>query len=260
MANLRPSLLPGTLSSISKNIKVRESNLSFFEIGNVFENKTQGEIESFDDFEESEHLMISLTGNAVDQSWYEKGRSVDIYDLKGIIEELLDKLNLAVDIKISEKTGNKKFDICFEGRVNGQILLHGGKISFTTLKTFDIEQEVFVCDIDLSVLKAIKQKPAKFSQLLKYPKVHKDFAVVLDKNIGAGEVEKTILKNCSKLLKNVKLFDIFESGSLGTGKKSLAFQLEFYDKERTLTEKEVESEFWKAIESVKRDFNAELRG
>ena len=62
------------------------------------------------------------------------------------------------------------------------------------------------------------------------------------------------------LLKNVKLFDIFESGSLGEGKKSLAFQLEFYDEERTLTEKEVESEFWKAIESVKKDFNAELRG
>jgi phenylalanyl-tRNA synthetase beta chain len=260
MANLRPSLLPGTLSSISKNIKVRESNLRFFEIGNIFENKTEGEIESFDDFEESEHLMISLTGNAVDQSWYEEGRSVDIYDLKGIIEELLDKLNLSADIKILEKHSNKKFDLHFESRIDGQILLNGGKIDADTLKTYDIEQEVFICDIDLSVLKTIKQKPLKFSHLLKYPKVHKDFAVILDKNIGAGEVEKTILKNCSKLLKNVKLFDIFEAGSLGTGKKSLAFQLEFYDKERTLTEKEVESEFWKAIESVKRDFNAELRG
>ena len=78
-----------------QNIKVRESDLRFFEIGNVFEIKTKGEIKSFDDFEESEHLMISITGNAVEQSWYDKGRPADIFDLKGIVTELIEKLNLS---------------------------------------------------------------------------------------------------------------------------------------------------------------------
>ena len=64
----------------------------------------------------------------------------------------------------------------------------------------------------------------------------------------------------SKLLKNIKLFDIFESDLLGKGKKSLAFQLEYYNLDRTLTEEEVDKVFWKSIEKVKTKLNAQLRG
>jgi len=62
------------------------------------------------------------------------------------------------------------------------------------------------------------------------------------------------------LLKNIKLFDIFESESLGLNKKSLAFELTYFDENKTLTEDEVDKEFWNAIESVKIKLNAELRG
>ena len=61
-------------------------------------------------------------------------------------------------------------------------------------------------------------------------------------------------------MQNIKLFDIFESDSLGEGKKSLTFQLEYFDPSRTLTEEEVDKDFWKAIEKVKTKFNAQLRG
>ena len=84
--------------------------------------------------------------------------------------------------------------------------------------------------------------------------------MLIDKNINYNTVEKIIYENGSKLLKNVKLFDIFESDSLGKDKKSLAFELIYFDESRTLTEDEVEVEFWKAIESVKQKVNAELRG
>ena len=61
-------------------------------------------------------------------------------------------------------------------------------------------------------------------------------------------------------MKNIKLFDIFEGESLGEGKKSLAFQLEYFDYTRTLKEEEVDKDFWSAIETVKKTFNAQLRG
>ena len=96
--------------------------------------------------------------------------------------------------------------------------------------------------------------------MLKYPKVKRDFAVVVDKDNDSETIINVIEKNNSKLLKNVKLFDIFESDSLGKGKKSLAFELEYFDEQRTLTEEEVEKEFWNAIEAVKKEFNASLRG
>ena len=70
----------------------------------------------------------------------------------------------------------------------------------------------------------------------------------------------TIKEACTNLLHNIKLFDIFQSESLGKGKKSLAFQLEFFNSNRTLTEEEVEKDFRNAIKAVEKIFNAQLRG
>ena len=58
----------------------------------------------------------------------------------------------------------------------------------------------------------------------------------------------------------IKLFDIFESDTLGKHKKSLAFQLEYFDETKTLTEEEIDKEFWNTIEKVKTKLKAELRG
>ena len=61
-------------------------------------------------------------------------------------------------------------------------------------------------------------------------------------------------------MKNIKLFDLFESKDLGGNKKSMAFELEFYDESRTLTEEEIEKDFKKLIKLVTKEFNAQLRG
>jgi len=128
------------------------------------------------------------------------------------------------------------------------------------LKDFDIAQDVFVFDFNLDELKKLQKNKPVFKELLKYPQIKKDCAFVIDKNITFSTVEKIIYENSSKLLKNVKLFDIFESESLGEDKKSLAFELIYFDESRTLTEEEVEADFWKAIEGVKNKVKAELRG
>jgi len=119
---------------------------------------------------------------------------------------------------------------------------------------------VFLFDFYLDELKKLQTKKLPFQELLKYPQIKKDCAFVIDKNINFNAVEKIIYENSSKLLKNVKLFDIFESDSLGENKKSLAFELSYFNESRTLTEDEVDIEFWKVIESVKKKLNAELRG
>ena len=133
-------------------------------------------------------------------------------------------------------------------------------IKILSPKDFDISQDVFLFDFYLDELKKLQTKKLPFHELLKYPQIKKDCAFVIDKNINFNTVEKIIYENSSKLLKNVKLFDIFESDSLGKNKKSLAFELSYFNESRTLTEDEVDGEFWKVIESVKKKLNAELRG
>ncbi len=260
MSHLRTSLMPGALQTISNNLKVREQNLSLFEIGHTFENIGKNEVKSFDDISEKEMLLMIMTGKFNEDEWYAKSTDVSIFNLKGTVEELLHKLEVLPSVKIEygkEVKGlkntlvysYKNVDICKIGQVEENLL-----------KEYDIEQDVFAAEINIDELKKIEIKEKVFTQLLKYPKVIRDCAFVLDNKINNFEVEKTIKESSSKLLKNIKLFDIFESDSLGEGKKSLAFQLEYYDSSRTLTEEEVEKDFWNAIETVKRKLNAQLRG
>ena len=100
----------------------------------------------------------------------------------------------------------------------------------------------------------------EFKELLRFPKVIRDAAFVLDEKISSNEVIKSIKEINSNLLHHIKLFDIFRSESLGQGKKSLAFQLEFYNESRTLTEDEVEKEFWQIVKFVEKKLDAKLRG
>ena len=260
MSLLRTSLIPGMLMNISRNIKVKEDNLRFFEIGEVFERKNE-EIKSFDDFNENENLLIAITGNKFTKSWFQENQKYDFFDLVGMLDTLLNKNSLDYKIKDSYyPDGNNLFEYYIVKKFQNSQIGIGGKIKNELLSKFEISQDVFLFELNVNTLKEIKVKSSKYEQLLKYPKVLRDFAFVVDKNITFAEVVKTIKNSSSNLLKNVKLFDIFESDSLGEGKKSLAFQLEYYDFNRTLREEEIDKEFWKTIDNVKQKLKAELRG
>lgn len=260
MSNLRTSLIPGALITVSNNLNVRKPNLSLFEVGHTFKKNSEGDIKSFDDIHEREEVLMLLTGNIKEDEWHSKAEEVSIYHLKGAVEELLNKLNLSTKYKIETKIEVENFVNPIVYKFGETSLVRIGKLNDKVLKPFDIDQAVFLAEIDATGLKSIGERTKKFEPLLKYPKVIRDCAFVLDKKIATAEVEAVIYEGSSNLLKNIKLFDIFESDSLGEGKKSLAFQLEFYDDSRTLKEEEVEKDFWQAIENVKNKLNAELRG
>ena len=155
---------------------------------------------------------------------------------------------------------NEKYSTCFEIKINGKTLGLAGKLDEEIFGFFGILTEVFAVEMNMELLQSVKKKNVRYNELLKYPKIVRDFAFLLDKSINVGEVEKEIKSSSSNLLKNIKLFDIFESDSIGKDKKSLAFELEYFDFNKTLTDEEVDKEFWKAIENVKSKFNAQLRG
>ncbi|MGK9367885.1 phenylalanine--tRNA ligase subunit beta [Melioribacter sp. Ez-97] len=258
MSHLRPSLIPGMLQAISNNIKVNEKNLQLFEIGKVFE-RINDEINSFDDFKESEHLIIGLTGNAIEDEWYEKERKFDFFDLKGFAAAFLNKYLPGVEYEI-KRIDSDKFEYGMEMLIDEAVIVRAGKLNDELLKPFEIEQDVFVAVFDLDNIKSVERGAPEFKELLKFPKVYRDFAFILDREIEAGEVIKVIRNASSNLLHHIKLFDIFQSESLGMNKKSLAFRLEYYDKSRTLKEEEVDKEFRRAIKAVEEKFNAKLRG
>lgn len=260
MSHLRTSLIPGVLQTILRNIHSGVKSISVFEIGHVYEKKSDT-INSFSDFEETEVLLIALSGFTNEVSWYEKERKFDFYDLKGIINSLLTKLSLEEKIEHSySDSGNKIYDFGFSILNSEKQIGIGGKVSKNDLKKYDLEQDVFIFEIKIEELKQIQQKEKKFKELLRFPKVIRDAAFILDEQILFGEIQNFVRKLKLNFLKNVEIFDIFKSEQVGFNKKSLALRFEFFDEAKTLTEDEIEKEFSKIINDIKKQFNAELRG
>lgn len=261
LSHIRPSLIPGMLMTVSNNLKVNEKDLQLFEIGKVFERTNETKIETFDDFNEREQLLLIVGGNLIRTEWFEKDRIADLYEIKGIVESFLDKLypDARID-SIKSNDASLFFETLIDVNINGSIIGRFGKLKKEICALFDVNQDVYAFQTNLEELKEITLPQKSFKELLKFPKIYRDCAFVLDSNIESYQVVKVIKENGSNLLHNVKLFDIFQSESLGTGKKSIAFQLEYYDPAKTLTEEDIETVFAKVIKSVEQKFNAQLRG
>ena len=260
MSHLRTSMVPGFLNAVSNNLKVNEKDLMFFEIGKVFERIHDGEIKDFTDFKEEENLIIGLTGKALRTEWYDKDRDYDFYDLKGYLQAFLEKLFPDVNFEMLYQNGDSINDFNYEIFSQKMLIGSAGRIKKQIADIFDVNQEVLIFIFNIDNLKKVNTSKKAFKELLKFPKVYRDFAFVFDKRVESDRVVEVIKSTGSKLLHQIKLFDIFQSDSLGKGKKSMAFQLEYFDETKTLTEEEVDKEFRKAIKIVEENFNAQLRG
>lgn len=261
MASLRTSLLQGALMAVQKNLNVGEKDMTIFEIGSVFNAKGR-EIKSFDDFSESKKMMMLITGRANSTNWYAKERHFDYYDMKGFVSSLLSKIYLDNVLNDSYYLSeNLIFEYWYARTWGDKEVGRGGLVRKEILRKFDIQQDVFYFEFDLESLSLATPKQKRYTELLKYPKVVRDCAFVLEKTIPGSEIVSAIYASSEKgLLKNVEIFDLFESNSLGDNRKSLAFSLEFYDESRTLKDEEVDRDFNRIVDAIKNKFNAEFRG
>jgi len=261
MEYLRSTLLSGALLTVSKNLRQGVKDIKLFELGNVFNKTNDNEIKSFDDFIENQNLLFILSGKEQDKTWNTDEKQSDFYLLKGLVDSFLSKVSL--DNVLNDNyyaAANEIYAYYLTKNSNGVELGRGGKIKSDVLKQFDINQDVYCFEFDLTKLKTVNTKSRRYLEPLKYPKMVRDFAFVLDKSVKYLDVKEFIKKKSSSLLKEVSVFDVFESDSLGENKKSIAFTLEFYDESRTLTEEEVEKDFNNLISLITKEFNAQLRG
>ncbi|MBK7377444.1 MAG: phenylalanine--tRNA ligase subunit beta [Ignavibacteriales bacterium] len=262
MEFLRTSLLPGALTIVGKNNNLGEKDLAVFEIGDVFNlGEGKNSINSFEDFTESQRLLILLSGRNSLKEWYSDEDFFDIYSLKGVVDSFLVKFSLDNVLNdVYYAIGNEIFDLFIGKTILNNQIGSGGRVRKNILKQFGIAQNVFAFEFDIKQLKLAKADTKKYSEPLKYPKVVRDFAFILDDSITYEQLRKFIQSKSSELLKSVKLFDVFSNKSLGENKKSLAVQLEYYSGERTLTDEEVEKEWSQLINLIQKEFRAQLRG
>jgi len=145
-------------------------------------------------------------------------------------------------------------------RINGSVMIQLGEISNSSLNHFDIKQPVFFADINWNALKIQSEnKTARIEDIPKFPAVNRDLAIIVPRHLKYEEVEKAVQKLKLTNLQDIKLFDIFESEKLGKEKKSMAISFTFLDREKTLTDKEIDSWINKIMTIFEKELNAEIR-
>jgi phenylalanyl-tRNA synthetase beta chain len=153
-----------------------------------------------------------------------------------------------------------KFDDHIIYKLNDEIIAGAGQVTKNVLSRFGIKQPVYFALFNWgAVLKIAGEQKLVINELPKYPSVTRDISMVVPKHLAYGEVEKSVNKLKLAGLQEVKLFDIFESEKLGTGKKSIAVNFTFLDEEKTLTDKEIDGWMSKIMMTLEKELNAEIR-
>jgi len=254
---LRSNLYIGALESVKTNFNFKASSIKLFEVGDTMRySDSKGNLIA--GINEDKRILLTVTGEYDVESVNEKTRSFDIFDLKGELQVLLEKLHID-NFKLNHYNYTELFEYSTEFALNNKIIARIFKHSGKYLKIFDIEKDVYGCEIFVDEL--IKNIPAyrNYKEISKFPPVLRDMSIVVDRNVRVSEVEEQIISSSDKLLKKLRLYDVYRLEGENSGKNSYTFSLEFSSSEKTLTDEEINRLQQKIINDLKKKLNAELR-
>jgi phenylalanyl-tRNA synthetase beta chain len=177
--------------------------------------------------------------------------------LKGVAEAILS--NLGIKGSSFESTSTSELQSALQIEINGEKILQIGRVATPLAAKFDIKQPVFFADFYWDAILNLAGQQVRFKEIPKYPSVERDLAMVVPVSMKYREIRDQIGKLRLDKLRDVKLFDVFESEKLGIGKKSMAINLTFLDEEKTLTDKEIDAWMNKIMTTLEKDLQAEIR-
>ena len=243
---LRQTLLYSGMECIVYNINHKIQSQKLFEFGKHYrynpEQADNGDVTKR--YFEERHLSLFMTGAETAESWKLPSQLVDFYFLKAHVVNILRRLRVNMGRIVAEPAKAKYFaeglDLVFKD--SKKVIVSLGRLAKPTLKRMDCKQDVFYADINWDLLlKSIPAQEVTFAEIAKNPEVRRDLALVIDKNVTFEAIEKIAYETEKKLLKKVGLFDVYEGDRIEAGKKSYAVSFILQDKEKTLSDKQIES-------------------
>ncbi|MGI6250785.1 MAG: phenylalanine--tRNA ligase subunit beta [Anaerolineaceae bacterium] len=252
---MRTSALSTMLELLEWNGGYR-SGLAMFELGIVFL-PVEGQVLP----REAKRLSIGLTGSWEEPAWRkDSDEEMDFFDLKGIVEALLEGLHVP-DV-IFEPAPLPVFHPgrCAKVLSGEKVLGFMGEVHPEVRENYDFPPAaVLAAEFDLDELIQISQTYFENKPISAFPAVYEDIAVIVDETTPASDIQAAILRAGGKLLISSRLFDIFRGERIGAGKKSMAYQLVYQASDRTLTDKDAETIRNRIVRQLARDFSAVLR-
>ena len=253
---LRHTLMINMLENAVNNARYHKTQ-ELFEVGKVY--LGTGELLP----QEPLHLGILLTGSRAQPSWRAAGAAteeLDFYDLKGVIEGLLQALHIeSYDYARGTHSSfhpGRSADLLIKGERIGSF----GEIHPEVALRFKLTDSIVVYgELEVAPLIREQQRLHAITPLPTTPAVLEDIALIVNANIAASAVEAVIRQAGGRLLRDVTLFDVYTGDPIPPGKKSLAYSLTYQDPSRTLTDKNAAKIRKKIIGAARHRLKAELR-
>ena len=251
---LRPSLLPGLLDSLRRNIARQNTDVALFEIGRVF-------LQPDGKFKEERRLGIALTGRRSPSFWAgaERDAKFDIHDLKGALEEFLEQFGVRGVTWLPRDEAGPFFLESAAIQLGKISLGEMGRLSPVLQKRFDLRDAVYLAELNFDQL-LVRRVPSKiFKPLPAFPAIRRDVAMLVPEATSHEAVANVVKQVRPANLEKFEVFDIFRGQNIPAGEKSLAYAFTYRNPERTLTDAEVNTAHEKLVEQFKQTLQATVR-
>ena len=232
---LRTSLIPSLLKNVEKNQR-QTGEIRIFELGKIFKPKKE---------EKRELTGLIFRG--------------DFYQLKGIIDSLLNSLGISNIFYDEHKPTPEESKIsfwhpqkCAEIKTDGKEIGFLGEISPKITDKLEIKERVVLFDIDFEKLSQFVSEEHEFRPIFRFPAAVRDVAVLVPRNTKVVELLNKINAVGGKLIRDIDLFDIYEGTELPQGKKNLAFHIIYQAENRTLKAEEIDKIQNKIIKTLEK--------
>lgn len=242
-AYMRTSLIPHMLHTVAFNLKRKNSELRLFEIAKIYL-PAEGEV-----LPDEVPMMLLALSNKED----------DFFSAKGMME------NIVLRLCGKELECKKAYlpymhpGVCADLFVGGKNVGVMGSVHPDTLKAFELSQDMVLVYVNLRELFAMEKEQITYKQLPKYPSAARDIAVIVDTEVGAGEMLRAIKKAAGKRAESVELFDVYTGEQVEAGKKSVAYSLTLRAQDATLKDEEIDKIMEKVLKVLQTEFSATLR-
>ena len=241
---MRTIALPSMLEILSRNNAYHNKSVKLYEIAKIYL-PTPGQVLP----EEPKMLVLGTYG-----------ANETFFTLKGELEGIFAGLRLkkasyhALKDNPSYHPGR-----CAAVVIDGTEVGVMGQVHPLVAKNYGIDVDVYCAEISFTKLLSCRLPDATYAPLPKYPSVTRDLALICDEAVTVAQAEDVITAAAGKLLRDVKLFDIYRGVGVPDGKKSMAFSLELRADDRTLTDSDSEGVVTKILNSLSQKLNATLR-
>jgi phenylalanyl-tRNA synthetase beta chain len=253
---MRASLLPSLIENLKVNLAQKCENLNIFELAPVFALKDKAPSERW----WASGLMYG-SGSLHDKVWNRPTEPLDLYDVKGVVESILESLGIDIDSLDVTTTTGPLFHPVRAGAFKFQAteLARFAELHPHLSEELGLKEGAYFFELDMSALADIFSNIKTFTALARYPESTRDIAFVVDENIDYLKIYKSIKGFVGKVVEKVELFDVYYDKDFQKGKRSLALRVTYRSREKTLKFEEVDEVHSRVIKELESKFSAEIR-